>query len=50
MTGFVQFRDRIEAVALKIGGMVEQADLRILRPEAVEMPGQPAQDVVRSRV
>ena len=29
-TGLVQFRDRIEAVALKIAGMVEQAHLRIL--------------------
>ena len=30
MTGFVEFRDGIEAVALKIGGMIEKADLRIL--------------------
>src|ERR1051325_6783920 len=38
-TGLVETRDRIEAIALKIRGVIEEPDLRVFRPKAIEVPG-----------
>ena len=45
-TGLVQAGNGIETIALKIGRMIEEPDFRAFRGEAIEVPGEPAQDVV----
>ena len=46
----VKSENRIETVALKISRVIEKPDLRVLRVETIEMPGQPAQYVFRRRI
>ena len=50
VTGLVDTRDGSEAVALKIRGMVEEPDFSAFRPKAIQMPRQPAQDIIGRRI
>ena len=47
---FVEARRQGESVALEIGRVIEEPDLRVFGPEPVEVPGQPAQHVIRGRI
>ena len=50
LTGLVETIHRIEAIALKICSMIGDPYSRVFRGKAIEVPGQPAQDVVGSRI
>ena len=50
LTGLIETIHRIEAIALKICSMVGDPYGRVFRGKAIEVPRQPAQDVVGSRI
>ena len=50
VSGLVEAGDGVEPVARHIGRVIEQPKLGALRRGPVEMPGEPAQDVVGRRV
>ena len=49
-TRFVEARDRTQAIALKIRGVIEEPHGRVFQRKPIEMPGQPVQDVVSCRI
>jgi len=50
LTGLIETIHRIEAIPLKICSMIGDPYGRVFRGKAIEVPRQPAQDVVRSRI
>lgn len=47
MAGLVHSENGIEAIALDIGGMVQEPHFCVLAAKAVQMPFQPFENVVR---